>query len=75
MTNDVNQSQASGNNGLIMPQVFINTVHRVLASNKPHQKQVAMSKKASNATNVYYKPLIKNVEMRYSKLSNRTLRH
>jgi len=44
-------------------------------NNTYNETPVAKSKKSKNATNVYYKPNIKNKEIRYSNLSNRTLRY
>ena len=44
-------------------------------NNTTNQTFVAKSKKAKNATTVDYKPAIKNKEIRFSNLSNRTLRY
>ena len=43
--------------------------------NNTNQTFVTKSKKAKNATIVHYKPAIKNKEIRFSNLSNRTLRY
>ena len=53
----------------------ISTHHKVDLSTTTNKMPVVRSKKASNARNVYYKPNIKHVQMRYSNLSTRTLRH
>jgi hypothetical protein len=44
-------------------------------NNTTNQTFVAKSKKAKNATTVHYNPTIKNKEIRFSNLSNRTLRY
>lgn len=82
MTNTNNLFRSNEINNAHMSQVYtclaytyIKRYSKVLAANNTTQKSVTMSKKASDARTVYYKPNIKNTEMRYSNLSKRTLRY
>jgi hypothetical protein len=64
--------ELSSNNEIIMYQIKNN---RKLVSNNTTNHSTTKSKKAANASNVTYKPNLKNPTIRYSLLSPRTLRY
>ena len=75
MQNSCNINNNFNSNSSYYYQMYSLKHVQKLYNNTTNQTFVAKSKKAKNATTVHYKPAIKNKEIRFSNLSNRTLRY
>jgi hypothetical protein len=78
MTNSSNANNELLNNIIVCMNNIINHYIKDVNDGKLKKKNkfpLVPSKKAVNSKNIYYKPKFNNIQMRYSNLSNRTLRY